>query len=245
MSGHSHYSTIKRKKEASDAARGKGFSKLSRAISIAIRAGGGSNPEMNHQLRVAIEAARAFNMPKANIQRALSKVDRGGSLEEITYEGFGPGGIAIIVEVATDNRNRAGQEIKSIFEHGGGQLAGPGAVSYNFEPKGLIVVKKTKNTEAQMLKMIDLEIEDIEETDDGIEVYVEQDKLSQTRKKLEGDGFSVTTAELTQKPKNFQSISTAKRAKKALSLLEKLEINDDVQKVFSNLDIPDEIVSEI
>lgn len=245
MSGHSHYSTIKRQKEANDAVRGQVFSKLSRAISIAVKTGGGSNPDSNYKLRVAMDKARAANMPKVNVERAISRGTGGGALEEVTYEGFGPGGIAVMVEVATDNRNRSGQEIKNIFEKGTGSLAGPGAVSFNFEPKGFLIVNKDKNVEEQMLTLIDLGVEDIEETDDGIEVYVEASVLSQTREKLESKDFKVISTELVQKPRNYQSITEEKKASRALSFLDNLEKQDDVQKVFANINIPEDILEKI
>ncbi len=153
MSGHSHYATIKRQKGMKDAAKGKVFSKMGRAITIAVKSGGGiSDPNANYKLRMAVDAARAVNMPKENIERAISKAaGHSQSLDEIIYEGFGPGGVGIIVEAATDNRNRTAQEIKNIFERGGGNLGGPGSVAFNFDPKGLIVVKKGEASEPQML----------------------------------------------------------------------------------------------
>lgn len=245
MSGHSHYSTIKRQKESNDAAKGAVFSKLTRAISIAVKTGGGSSPETNYKLKVAIDKARAFNMPKANVERAISKGEGGGTLEEVTYEGFGPNGVAVMVEIATDNRNRSGQEIKNIFEKGGGSLAGPGAVAFNFEPKGFIVIKKEKNAEEQMLTLIDLGVEDIDETSDGIEVYVDVNVLSQTREKLESKGFEIISTELVQKPKNYISLADEKKASKVLSFLDVLEENEDVQKVFANFDISEDILEKI
>jgi YebC/PmpR family DNA-binding regulatory protein len=245
MSGHSHYSTIKRQKEVNDAARGQVFSKLGRAISIAVKTGGGSNPDSNYKLRVAIDKARAANMPKINVERAISKGTGSGTLEEITYEGFGPGGIAVMVEVATDNRNRSGQEIKNMFEKGGGSMAGPGAVSFNFEPRGFLIIKKNKNTEEQMLALIDLGVEDMEEIDDGIEVYVDAHVLSETKEKLEDKSFKVISTELVQRPKNYQSITDEKTASKILSFLDNLEKHDDVQKVFANFNIPENILEKI
>src|SRR3990170_358602 len=153
MSGHSKWSTIKRKKATTDMVRGKLFSKISKTIATAVKGGGSNNPETNSKLRVAIEEARAANMPKANVERALKKGGE-GNVSEFTYEGFGPGGISVIVEGATDNRNRTGQEIKGIFERGGGSLAGPGAVSFNFKQKGLILVEKGADPQSQMLSMI-------------------------------------------------------------------------------------------
>lgn len=245
MSGHSHYSTIKRQKEAKDAARGQVFSKLAKAISIAVKTGGGVNPDTNYKLRVAIDKAKAANMPKASIERAISKGTGGGTLEEVTYEGFGPGGIAVMVEGATDNRNRTAQEIKGLFERGGGSLAGPGAVSFNFEPKGLLVVKKKKDTEAQILELIDLGVEDVDEVEDGLEVYVKGSKLGETKKTLEKKGFEVTSSEPVQKPKTLQTVSDEKVAAKALAFLNNLEDYEDVQKVFANLDIPEEVMKKL
>lgn len=246
MSGHSKWSTIKRKKGATDAARGKLFSKLSKAILVAVKTGGGTDPTSNHKLRVAIEAAKAANMPKANVDRALAASQaKAGELKEVTYEGFGPAGIAVVLEVATDNRNRTAQEIKGLFERGGGRLAGPGAVSYSFEPKGLLVVGKKGNTQDQILKLIDLGVEDVDETEDGIEVYVEPKKLSETKKSLEMAVFKVLSTELYLKPKTLQTITDRRSVSKALNFLEKLQDHDDVQKVFTNLDIPDEVLISI
>ena len=194
---------------------------------------------------MAIEQARAANMPKVNIERAVSRGEGGEALEEITYEGFGPGRIAVMAEVATDNRNRTVQEIKGIFERSGGHLAGPGAVSFNFEPKGLLVVDKKADTEEQMLKLIDLGVEDIEEVEDGLEVYVEAVKLRETKEVLEREGFKVASSGLVQKPKMLQTVKDAKTASKALSFLDTLEEHGDIQKVFANLDIPNEIIEKI
>lgn len=244
MSGHSHYATIKRQKETKDAARGQKFSKLAKAISIAVKTGGGANPDTNYKLRVAIDKAKTANMPKVNTERAISKGTK-GNLEEIKYEGFGPGGIAVILEVATDNRNRTAQEIKGLFERGGGSLAGPGAVSFNFVSKGLLVVKKKKNTEAQILELIDLGVEDVDEVEDGLEIYVEGGKLNETKKALEKEDLKVISSELVQKPKTLQTVSDEKTAAKVLAFLNLLEDYEDVQKVFANLDIPEEVMKKL
>lgn len=240
MSGHSKWSTIKHQKAANDAARGKLFSKLSRAITIAARSG--PDPDMNYKLRMAIDKAKEANMPKDNMERAISKAQGGGDLEEVSYEGFGPSGIAVIVEVATDNRNRTGQEIKNLFERGGGSLAGPGAVAFNFESKGLLVVKKKGDLDTQMLDLIDLGVEDVEDTDQGIEAYVAPNELNEIRNKIEKKGYEIVTAELIEKPKSYQKITDPGQAKKVVEFLEKLEDHDDVQKVFANLDVPDGVV---
>ena len=245
MSGHSHYATIHRQKEAKDAQKGQIFSKLAKEIAIAVKSGG-PDPNGNFKLRVAMDRARAANMPKDNVERAISSGSSSATdLEEATYEGFGPSGIAVMVSAATDNRNRTGQEVKNLFERAGGRLAGPGSVSFNFENKGLLVIEKKAEAETQMLTLIDMGVEDIEETDDGIEVYVSPDKLTQTRKKLQEAGFSIASTELFMKPKSLQTISDPSEAKKALAFLESLEEHEDIQKVFANLDIPDAVVSQV
>jgi YebC/PmpR family DNA-binding regulatory protein len=244
MSGHSHYATIKRQKEAKDAAKGNLFSKLSRALIIATKSGGGPDPDSNFKLRVAIDAAKAASMPKENIERAISKASGPETLDEVTYEGYGPSGVAVVVEAATDNRNRTGQEIKNIFERGGGSLAGPGSVSFNFEQKGLLSVEKTSDPQAQMLSLIDMGVEDVEETADAIEVYVAPNQLAETREKLIAGEFKVTSAELYLKPKNLQPVSDPKEASRVLSFLDSLEEHADVQKVSANVDIPDNVVAQ-
>ena len=245
MSGHSHYATIKRQKGTLDQARGKLFSKLSKAISIAIKAGGGADPNSNYKLRVAIDAAKTANMPKANIERILAREEGAEALEEVSYEGYCPEGMAVIVETATDNRNRTGQEIKGIFEHSGGSLAGPGAVSFNFEPSGVILVKKEKNKDEQMLKIIDIGAKELEETEDGIEVYVAPELLGQFRDKLENVGFAIISFELTQQPKNYLTIEDGTKASKALTFLDTISEHDDVQKVFANINIPQDVLAKI
>ncbi|OGM24666.1 hypothetical protein A2627_02610 [Candidatus Woesebacteria bacterium RIFCSPHIGHO2_01_FULL_39_28] len=242
MSGHSHYATIKRQKGLKDAQKGNVFSKLGRAITIAAKEGGGPDPDSNFKLRVAVEKARQANMPKENIERAISKASGGEVLEEVFYEGFGPGGVGVIVEVATDNRNRTGQEIKNLFEKAGGRLGGPGSVSFNFEPKGLILVRKQKNLESQILTLIDLGAEDVEETENDVEVYVSPEKLASVRKVVEEKGFEVTSSELIQKPKNFVTVSSSEEAKKTISFLDNFNDHDDVQKVFANLDVPKDLI---
>lgn len=246
MSGHSHYATIHRQKEINDAARGSVFSKLARAITIAVKTGGGGDPNSNFKLRVEMERARAANMPKDNVDRAVARAVGGGeSLEEATYEGFGPGGVSVIIETATDNRNRTGQEMKNLFERAGGRLGGPGSVSFNFESRGLIIVKKNEDPQSEMLSLIDAGVEEMEETEDGIEVYVSPDKISEVKKNLEAAGFTITSYELTQKPKTFQEIADPKVAAKTMSFLDTLNSHEDVQKVYANLDVPDEIAHEL
>ena len=245
MSGHSHYATIKRQKESNDAAKGKIFSKMARIIAIAAKTGGGADPESNYKLRMAIEQARAQNMPKVNIDRAIQKAQGGGDLTEVTYEGYGPDGIAILVDAATDNRNRTAQEIKNIFERVGGSLAGPGSVSYNFDSKGVIVVKKETDTEEQMLRLIDMGVEDLEETRDAIEVYTAPDKAGEIRDQLRDNGFEVLSFNLVKKPKTYVMVDNPQKATKVMNFLESLDEHEDVQGVYSNFDIPEEIASQI
>lgn len=233
MSGHSHFATIKRQKAANDSVKGNIFSKMARAIMIAAKSGG--DPDMNFRLRVEIDKARGVNMPKENIERAIAKATtEAANLEEITYEGFGPSGVNVIIEAATDNKNRTAQEIKNALDKAGGSLAGPGAVLFNFEHKGYLLLKKDSDPQTQMLKIIDMGVEDVNETDDGIEVYVAPDKLSTTKKILEGAGAEILETELQMKPKNPVEVSDD-QAKKVLALLSALEDFDDVQKVFTNI----------
>ncbi len=244
MSGHSHFATIKRQKAVNDAAKGNLFSKMARAIMMAAK--GGADPDMNFKLRFEIDKARAASMPKENIERAIAKATtEAANLEEINYEGFGPGGISVIVQAATDNKNRTAQEIKNLFERGGGTLAGPNAVAFNFENKGFLLVKKSGNADEQMLKLIDVGAEDIQDSEDGFEVYVAPDKLGLVHKKMTEAGFEIIQAELQMKPINLQTISDPVQAQKAIKFLDDMENYDDVQKVFSNLDIPDDVMQKI
>ena len=236
MSGHSKWSTIKRQKEANDQARGKVFSKLAKLITIAVKTGGGENPDTNSKLRMAIEVAKTENMPKANIERAISKgTSSSESLEEIEYEGFGPFGVGLIIETATDNKNRTAQEMKGILERGGGTLAGPGAVSFNFEHRGELVIKKSAEADEQMLALIDLGVEDIEEDEGEFIIYTSPDSTHSIKEKLEKAGYGVVSARLVKKPKSTVELDEAK-SEKLIGLLEKLQDNDDVQNVYTSAD---------
>ena len=244
MSGHSHYDTIKRQKAATDSARGNVFSKHARAIMIAAK--GGGDPDMNFKLRFEIDKAREVSMPKENIERAIAKATTdAANLTEIMYEGFGPGGISVMVEVMSDNKNRTAQEIGNVFERGGGNMAGPNAVAFNFDSKGLMIVKKTADPDAQMLQLIDAGVEDMEDVEGEFEVYVASDQLNIVNKKLIELGFEVSGAELIMKPKNLQTITDPVVAGKALKFIEDMESHDDVQNVFTNLDIPNEVMDKI
>jgi YebC/PmpR family DNA-binding regulatory protein len=243
MSGHSKWSTIKHAKGAADAKRGKMFSKVGRAIAIAVKEGGSDNPESNAHLRLAIEQARAINMPKDNIKRAIDRgAGRGGSgvLETITYEGFGPEKTAIIVECVTDNRNRTTSEIKSFFEKGGGNLGSPGSTAYLFQKCGFILAAKTsQDTQADLLKLIDLGVEDVEEAGDLIEVYTKPEQLEEFKGKIAAAGFNVKEASLTFKPVSVMTISDSRQKERILNFLQDLDDFEDVQKVYCNADFQD------
>ncbi|PJE67504.1 YebC/PmpR family DNA-binding transcriptional regulator [Candidatus Shapirobacteria bacterium CG10_big_fil_rev_8_21_14_0_10_40_9] len=248
MSGHSKWATIHRQKETTDAKKGLAWTKVANAIIVAVRQTGITDPEKNFKLRLAIEKGRALNMPKENIERAIFRGggEAGkGKIEEVTYEGFGPEGIAIVCETATDNKQRTAQEIKNIFERGGGKLVGPGSVSFLFEKTALITLEKPQNPQESILSIIDLGAEDVEEVADAIEVYTKVENLEEMKKKLTEAGFKISNFEITMKPKTTVPISDKETAQKVLDFLEKIEEQPDVQKVFANFDIPVELVNQL
>jgi YebC/PmpR family DNA-binding regulatory protein len=246
MSGHSHFATIKRAKEAKDAQKGKAFSKHARAISIAVKAGGGPDPSSNYKLRMAIDAARADNTPKENIDRAISKASsEAENLEEYAYEGFGPYGISVIVEAATDNRNRTAQELKNLFEKGGGNMGSPGSVAYNFESKGMIKVQKSGSSDALLLDLIDLGVDDYEESGNELILYTPFDKTGELRDKIAAKKYNVISAQPIKKAKNFLEINDIEKARKIFSFVDKLEEHDDVQNVYTNIDVTDEVLNQL
>lgn len=246
MSGHSKWSQIKRQKGRADQKRGQVFTRLANAITLAVRAGGGiTDPEANFKLRLAIEKARAANMPKENIQRAIDRAKGGkeGELGEVIYEGFGPGGVAILIEAVTSNRQRTTQEIKNIFENFGGSLAGPGAASYLFQNVGMISLRRTgKKLEEIMNQAIEQGAEDLEEAGPVLLIYTKPEDLNRAREEFRRRGFEVVEAELTFKPLSTIPVDSPEVASKILTFMEKLEENESVQRVFANFDIPDEIL---
>ena len=247
MSGHSKWSTIKRAKGITDAKRGALFTKVAREISVAARQGGG-DPDANYRLRLAIEKARAVNMPSDNIKRTIDKATGGGEAdqyEEIVYEGYGPGGVAVLVEAQTDNRNRTAAEVRSMFAKSGGQLAGSGAVAWQFEPRGLITVPRAGlDADEVALSAIDAGAEDVDTDDEAIEVYTTPSDLEAVRAKLEGAGVPVDSAESTMVAKQTVELDAAK-ARQALRLIESLEDLEDVSRVTANFDIPEEVFAEV
>jgi YebC/PmpR family DNA-binding regulatory protein len=234
MSGHSHWATTQRAKGVKDAARGKLFSKLGKQISIAVKEGGGASIDSNFRLRIAVETARAANMPKDNIERAISKGSgEGAALNEILYEGFGPGGVGVLIQATTDNKNRAAQELKNVLEKSGGSMGGPNSVSFNFVGRGYLFVKKQEPVDEQLLSLIDCGVEDFQEAPDGIEVYVEPSHLISTKEALVAKNFEVLETKLIKKPVNTVELSD-KDAEKLQTLIEQLDELDDVDEVFVN-----------
>jgi len=246
MSGHSKWSQIKRQKGANDAKRGAVFTKLGREITIAARAGGG-DPDANYRLRLAIEKARAENMPADNIKRAIERATGGSAAEqyeEIVYEGYGPGGVAILVEAATDNRNRTAADVRAMFAKNGGQLAGAGAVAWQFEPRGVVAVA-LNGTDADEIALtaIDAGADDVDTDGDPIEVLTGANHLEELRRALEGAGVKIESAEVTMQPTTPIDVDEHV-ARQNLRLIEALEDLDDVQRVSANFNLPTEILAE-
>ncbi len=249
MSGHSKWSTIKRQKGAADIKRGQAFTKMGNAITIAVREGGGGDPASNFKLRLAMDQARVANMPKENIQRAidrgLGKAGSGAQLETVSYEGYAPGKVALIVEAATDNRSRTSTQIKGLIERGGGTFASQGAVLWMFQEQGLVTVKKdSKSFDEIFEKAVEAGAEDVEESGEFVEVYTKSTELDKVKNSLLASGLAVVNAELFKKPTTTVAISDSETSRKILNLMEKLEELDDVQKVYANFDIPDEILKQ-
>ncbi|MBT36494.1 MAG: YebC/PmpR family DNA-binding transcriptional regulator [Chloroflexota bacterium] len=247
MSGHSKWSTIKHKKGALDAKRGKLFTKLSKEIIVAAREG--SDPEMNFRLRLAIQNAKASNMPSDNIERSIKKGSgedtSGATYEEITYEGYGPGGTAFILQALTDNKNRTAAEVRSCFSKNGGNLAESGAVSWNFETKGVIDVNADKDSVEEIsMEGIDAGAIDVDVDEANITFYTTYQDFENVKKFLEAnDSVSIDRSEIELVPNTFADVDKTV-ALKTMKLLEKLEDLDDIQKVFSNLEITNELIDD-
>jgi len=244
MSGHSKWSTIRHKKGAADAKRGKIFSKLIKEITVAARMGGG-DPGANPRLRSAVAAAKAENMPKDNIERAIKKGTgelEGVSYEESSYEGYGPGGAAVLVESLTDNKNRAVADIRHIFSKNGGNLGENGCVAWMFEKRGYIAVKKSVVDEDTLMEAaLEAGAEDIREDDGNYEVITSTDEFEAVKEAVEGAEIPYIVAEVTMLPQSTTDLK-GKEAQQMVRLMESLEDCDDVQKVYTNADIPEEVV---
>ncbi len=246
MSGHNKWSTIKHKKGAADAKRGKVFTKLIKEISVAAKLGGG-DPAANPRLRTAIDKAKAENMPKDNIERAIKKGTgemEGVTYEEIVYEGYGPGGAAVLVEVMTDNRNRSVSEVRSIFTKNNGNMGEAGCVAWMFSKKGLILFEKTVDFDKLFEAAIEAGAEDVAEQDEQYEVTTDPADFIEVREALVAKGFAFANAETTMIPQTLVPLE-GKQAESMLKLMDKLEDNDDVQNVYANFDISAEEMEKL
>jgi len=242
MSGHSKWSTIKHKKAASDIKRGKIFTKIIKEITVAARMGGG-DPNANPRLRVAVQAAKTENMPKDNIERAIKKGTgdlEGVSYDESIYEGYGPGGAAVLVDSLTDNKNRAVSEIRHIFAKNGGSLGESGCVAWMFSKKGYIVVERAVVSEDALMEMaLEAGAEDVREDDGNYEVIAAPEDFEEVKAAIEKAGIPAVAAEVTMLPQSTTSLAE-KEAEQMVRLMDMLEDCDDVQKVYTNADIPEE-----
>jgi YebC/PmpR family DNA-binding regulatory protein len=245
MAGHSKWANIKHRKGRQDAARGKLFGKLAKAIEVAAREGGG-NPEFNPTLATAIEKAKAASMPNDNIDRAVKRGSgevAGAQYEEVWYEGYGPGGVALYVQILTDNRNRAASDVRSTFTRSGGNLGEPGSVGYLFSQKGLIEVKGAEDD--VLLAALESGAEDIRDSGDGwFEVITPPADLRQVRAALDAAGLEVESADITQLPSSTVPVAEGE-ARRLLRLIDALDDLDDVQSVYSNYDIDDDVMDRV
>jgi len=245
MSGHSKWASIKHKKGAVDAKRGKIFTKIIKEITVAARLGGG-DPEGNPRLRTAIQTAKGVNMPQDNIIRAIKKGTgelEGVHYEELTYEGYGPGGVAIFLEVMTDNKNRTVSELRTILGKNGGNMGENGCVAWMFEQKGFIAVNKSEMGEDKLFELaLEAGAEDMKTTEDRYEITASLENFETVRKTLEDRGVNMEVSELTRIPQNTVPIDE-KHSRQVLRLMDALDDHDDVQKVYANFDIPDEVMA--
>ncbi len=246
MAGHSHWAGIKHKKAAIDKKRGKIWSKLARNIIMAARSGGG-DPATNLPLRYAIEKAKDANMPNDTISRAIKRGTgeiEGASYEEVVYEGYGPGGVAVLAPALTDNRNRTASEVRKIFEKHGGSLGGTGCVAWMFEQKGLIIVSGNDVTEDKLMEIVlEAGAEDIKQEGEMFEIYSPTETFEDVKKALKDAGIETQVAEITMIPQSTVKLE-GEQAKKMLDLMEALEDNDDIQNVYANFDMPEEIFAQ-
>ena len=248
MSGHSKWSTIKRAKGKLDAERGKVFTRLTKEIAVAAREGGG-NPDSNARLRTAIAAAKAANMPSDNVKRSILKGTGelpGVTYEAITYEGYGPAGVAVFLQVMTDNKNRIVAEIRHVFAKWGGNLGSNGSVSWIFKQKGVIVIELNATTEASLMDVaLDAGAEDISSDTGSFEVVMPPDALEDVKAAIEKKGIKIVSAEITMQPSNMVKLTTEKDANAMLRLYEALEEMEDVQKVYANFDIEQSLLEKV
>jgi YebC/PmpR family DNA-binding regulatory protein len=246
MSGHSKWSQIKRQKGVTDAKRGQVFTRLGREIAVAAR--DGADPTANSRLRLAIQRARDANMPMDTVERAVKRGSghgEGAEYHEMSYEGYGPGGVAVLVEVLTDNRNRTAAEVRSAFSKSGGNLGESGSVRWLFDPKGILTLDlDSRNPDEVAMQAIDAGADDFEFSDDAIEVYTEPGKVEEVRSALEAKGVPVVSSETSMVPKTAVELDE-KTAEQAMRLIDRLEELDDVQQVHSNFDVSDEVAASL
>jgi len=248
MSGHSKWASIKHKKAATDAKRGQLFTKLARAIAIAAREGGG-DPESNFTLAAAIEKAKGYSMPKDNIKRAIARGTGESSgdeqIERVVYEGYGPGGAALLVDALTDNRNRTGAEVRNAFDKSGGNLGEPGSVAWQFEKKGVVIVDGDRYSEDDLMPAIDAGAEDVVPDGDVLKVTTAPADLAAVRSALEDSGVEIESADLAMEPNAVVEIDAESEARALVRLMEALDDHDDVEAVHANFDIPEALLEQV
>ena len=251
MSGHSKWANIKHKKARTDEKKGKEFTKIAKDIVIAVRTGGGSDPEANSRLKLAIQKARAINMPNENINRAIKKGSgdiEGDTFEEIVYEGYAPGGVAVVLEIATDNRNRTASEIRHLFFKYGGNLGENGCVAWMFKRCGVIIINKEKlkmDEEEFLLQALDCGSEDVKDEGDYYELITLPENLMEVKENLEKEGFILEEADIVLLPENMVEITDEEMALKVIKLVDLLEDHDDVQKAYTNMSINDSVLEKL
>lgn len=251
MAGHSKWANIKHKKAKSDEKRGKEFTKVAKEITIAVRTGGGGDPEANSKLKLAIQKAKAINMPNDNITRAIKKgtgeLDS-DVLEEIVYEGYAPGGVAVMLEIATDNRNRTASEIRHYFSKNNGNLGETGCVAWMFNRVGLISIAReniTMDEEEFMLKAVEIGAEDVRDEEEQFDVITSVDTFLEIKEALEQDGFTIDEADVVMLPENMVEIDDVDVAARIIKLIDLLEDHDDVQNVYTNMTVTDEVMEKL
>ncbi|HAA09326.1 MAG: YebC/PmpR family DNA-binding transcriptional regulator [Syntrophomonadaceae bacterium] len=251
MAGHSKWANIKHKKAKSDEKRGKEFTKIAREITIAVRTGGGGDPDANPKLKLAIQKAKAINMPNDNINRAIKKGTgelESEVLEEIVYEGYAPGGVAVMLEIATDNRNRTASEIRHYFSKNNGNLGESGCVAWMFNRVGLISISRenvSMDEEEFMLKALELGAEDVRDEGEQYDIVTSVDTFMEIKENLEKEGFIIDEADIVLLPENTVEINDVEVASRIIKLIEMLEDHDDVQNVYTNMSLTDEVVEKL
>ncbi|MGI5880677.1 MAG: YebC/PmpR family DNA-binding transcriptional regulator [Syntrophomonadaceae bacterium] len=251
MAGHSKWANIKHQKARSDEKRGKEFTKISKEITIAVRTGGSTDPDANSKLKLAIQKAKAINMPNDNINRAVKKGSGDSdsdALEEIIYEGYAPAGVAVMLEIATDNRNRTASEIRHLFSKHNGNLGESGCVAWMFKRAGLITINKADlsvDEEEFILQALEMGADDVRDEDDVYEVITAPDAFMDIKEALEKANYKIEEADVVLLPENTVEINDLDTAVKVIKLIELLEDHDDVQNVYANMDIPDEIMEKL